>query len=672
MLGRLLDWVARHRRLVSTVFVADLAAVLMLVLSSGGSAISLPQLPTNDLQNLLALTGTQTPARAPVQHAEPPLAPVPEAPCGAGSHPLAGEQGRVPASAVGSAAAARGWTCNLATVGHFPTPGGFRVWRYVDPAGHTCAYYDTSLFSPANVFSLLAGPSPGVVVLDMTDPAHPRQTDQLTSLPMQLPHESLNLNARRGLLAAEMGNGTSLPGLMSIYDVSRDCRHPVLDATTLAARFGHESGFSPDGRTFYIGGGEGIAAVDVSDPHHPRTVWEGNVFAHGLNVSDDGNTLYDSDPIDGDLIILDVSQIQARRPHPVVREISRLRWNTVSIPQNTDPMTINGHRYLLEFDEFAFRFNPPTVAEDRAGAARIINIDDPAHPRVVSNLRLQVNMQANHAAADGDPSPLPAPNTNYGAHYCQIPREVDPQIAACSFLNSGLRIFDIRDPLHPREVGYFVSPPKRASNGLDGDAALSQPAFDPARRQVWYTDATSGFYTLHLTPAAWPSAAAPARGCGPASGRLAGIRLGPLALGDTRAAVRRTVGRFSTHGRSDVDYVCLVGGGIRVGYPSAAIARSLRGPVRRAVAGRAVLLLSSARVYALRGVRPGARLAAARRRLRLGTGYRIGVNTWYLTPAGAAAGVLKVRGGIVGEVGILDRRLTGSRRTNRRVLGSFR
>jgi hypothetical protein len=118
--------------------------------------------------------------------------------------------------------------------------------------------------------------------------------------------------------------------------------------------------------------------------------------------------------------------------------------------------------------------------------------------------------------------------------------------------------------------------------------------------------------------------------------------------------------------------VCLAGGGIRAGYPSAAVLRTLRGPLRRAVTGRAVLLLSSDRVYALRGVRPGSTLAAARHRLRLGTGYRIGVNTWYLTPAGTAVGVLKVRGGIVGEVGILDRRLTGSRSTNRRVLGSFR
>jgi hypothetical protein len=33
---------------------------------------------------------------------------------------------------------------------------------------------------------------------------------------------------------------------------------------------------------------------------------------------------------------------------------------------------------------------------------------------------------------------------------------------------------------------------------------MSQPVFDPATRQVWYTDATSGFYSLRLDNGAWP------------------------------------------------------------------------------------------------------------------------------------------------------------------------
>src|SRR6185437_343827 len=227
---------------------ALLVAAALLAAPARAAADGTPTLPTNDLQDLVSLVGLGTPVPVPTQlNPEPVLAPVPAAKCNAKSHPLAGEQGRVPASAIESPAAANGWTCNTSVVGHFPASGGFRVWRYVDPSGHTCAFYDTSLFSPANVVRLALGPSSGVAVLDMSNPASPVQTATLTDAAMLAPHESLNLNTRRGLLAAEMGNGTTLPGLMSIYDVKQDCRHPVLDALYVAAPFGHESGFSPDG-----------------------------------------------------------------------------------------------------------------------------------------------------------------------------------------------------------------------------------------------------------------------------------------------------------------------------------------------------------------------------------------------------------------------------------------
>jgi hypothetical protein len=325
---------------------------------------------------------------------------------------------------------------------------------------------------------------------------------------MRSPHESLYLNSKRGLLAAELGQTWPYPGLMSIYDVSQDCRRPVLDATYQAARFGHESAFSPDGRTFWItGGGEGITAVDVSDPRSPRTLLEVNEYAHGGSVSDDGNRLYIADSIDGDLTTLDVSQIQARKPNPQINEVSRLSWQRVTIPQNSAPMTIRGHHYLLEFDEFAFRFDR-VVPANTVGAARIINIDNEKHPYVVSNIRLQVNNPEYRAQADSDPGGIGGQNSlvGYSAHYCAIPREVNPEIVACSFINSGLRIFNIQDPRCPREVAYYLSPPTASyvNNNEPSDTAMSRPAFYPQQREVWYSDAASGFWVIRLNTNVWP------------------------------------------------------------------------------------------------------------------------------------------------------------------------
>lgn len=483
------------------------AVVVALVCASGAHAQA-PTLPLNDFQSLLSATGAQNvPPSGPVQTMpHPKLRSVPRAKCGPGSRPLEGTQGRVTSEDVASPEAAKGWTCNASLVGRFTSmPGGFRTWRYKDRNGHVCAFYDTSLVSRGGVISYAGGPSPGVVVLDMTDPSHPKQTALLTTDAMLAPHESLNLNARRGLLGAEVGNGLTLPGTFDLYDVSKDCRQPVLQSV-MPVPAGHESGFSPDGRTFWRAGGGGtVSAIDVSDPKMPYEVWSGPMFSHGLNLSADGNTLYQTDPINGNLGILDVSEVQARRPDPKVHEISRVTWPTVSVPQNSVPLTIAKHPYLLEFDEFAFRFNPATV-DDQVGAARLIDLAHPAHPTVKSDLRLKVNMRAVHQQTHDDPYPLPGQTLGYGAHYCAAPRAVDPGIVACSFLNSGLRVFDVSRPAHPREVAYYVSPPNAGSvaGESSGDLAFSQPAFDPARREVWYTDAVSGFYVLHLDKRVWP------------------------------------------------------------------------------------------------------------------------------------------------------------------------
>lgn len=536
-------WGRRTQRMAALV-----VTVLLTAAAPAAAQLTGPTLPANDLEAALVLTGGQFLPTAPaalIPH--PKLAPVPEARCGPGSEPLDDPiQGRVSAEAVASEQADRGWTCNTTVKGRFDTPGGFRVWRYEDRAGRVCAYYDSSLGSPANLVSLAAAPTQGVIVLDMSDPEHPVRTDTLLTPGMLSPHESLNLDAGRGLLGAATGTALTAPGTLDLYDVSADCRRPVLQSITPSI-FGHESGFSPDGNTFWVAGGAGkITAYDVRDPKFPYVVWEGNFYSHGLNFSADGRTMYQTDTINGNLGILDVSEIQDREPLPLVRQISRSTWETVSIPQNTVPLTLGGKPFLLEFDEFAFRFNPLTL-DDKAGAARLIDITDPAQPRITSNLRLEVNMPEVHRQVNGDPFPLPNAALGYGAHYCAAPTQEEPTIVACSFLNSGLRVFDIRDPANPRESAYFVAPPKEgAAPGQEGNFAFSQPAFDVARRDVWYSDATSGFYVLHLDDAAWPKRETAS--C--VSKRRITIRL-PRAMRRAtvrylgkRAAVRRSNGRL--------------------------------------------------------------------------------------------------------------------------------
>jgi hypothetical protein len=483
---------------------AALIAIVSALALAGSAAAAGPLGPLPAPNDLFAIGqgSGQEPYTVPVQHpAEPPQNATPLVRCGANSNPEPGVDGRVPAGSD-----PKGLWCNMKLIGHQGTSGGFKTLRYIDDAGHECAFYDTALLFPTNAINL-SGPSLGVAVLDMSDPAHPVQTDTLTELPMMSPHESLALNPKRGLLAAVNGNPATYPGLVSIYDAHQDCRHPVLQSTSPVARWGHESGFAPDGRTFYATGTavKSVTAIDVTDPKAPHPVWQGSEMVHGMTLSDDGTRAYAADPTGHDLLILDTTQIQRRNPNAQAFEISRLTWKNASIPQNAIPFTRNGKPYLLEFDEYTQSTLSPTGDPNAVGAARIIDISNERQPRVISNLRLQVDQAADHAAAQGDPGTT-SPAQGYAAHYCNIPTRVDPRIVACSFIASGLRVFDISDLLHPKEIGYYVAPATPATeNGYDGsNYAMSQPAFAPARHEIWYSDGASGFNVLRVTNGMWP------------------------------------------------------------------------------------------------------------------------------------------------------------------------
>src|SRR5438132_9532406 len=148
--------------------------------------------------------------------AEPPA--VRDIPCDAGGHPELGMQGRVSNDDVASGYAALGYRCNTTLVSQYSNIGGFRVHRYVDAAGHACAFYDSTTTFPTNAVKGDTHTT-GVFVLDMSDPAHPVRTSVLSPPAMQSPHESLSLNSTRGLLAADLGNSVSNVAWIDIYDV---------------------------------------------------------------------------------------------------------------------------------------------------------------------------------------------------------------------------------------------------------------------------------------------------------------------------------------------------------------------------------------------------------------------------------------------------------------------
>ena len=452
---------------------------------------------------------------------EPPLLAVPRAECGPDAREETGIQGRVSRADHESGLAAQGLRCNTELVGQHTqekagidgsilgSVAGYKVHRYVDDQGNECAYYDTSLLPPANA----GDANLGVRVLDMEDPSDPTLSMILTSPAMTFPHESLVVNERRGLLIAVAGNLAQavLPGVVDIYDLNGPlgCAAPVLLSSTPLGIVGHESGISPDGNTFYATSFSmgTVTVLDISDPVLPVPLGTIDAEAHGMSVSEDGTRGYLAiDPAylptralrsDFGMLTVDLTQFQNREPDPVAEEISWLQWDGVSIPQSTIPITVDGHPYVLESDEFG------------PGASRLIDISDEENPFVASNIRLEVH-QADIRDADPSIEDDPGVDTpfqfaqDYTGHYCNVPTRDDPKIVAGGMSISGLRIFNIEDPCEPREVAYFTAPVQPRAFPEGSNWAYSMPTFAPERQEVWYSESYTGFYNVRLTNDVWP------------------------------------------------------------------------------------------------------------------------------------------------------------------------
>src|SRR5580692_8761649 len=425
---------------------------------------------------------------------------VPRASCGEEDHPETALQGQVPAGL--RANGFKGFNCNLKLIGQSRGEGASWMHAFfTDRDEHRCSYYDTS--SPVN--GTANRTHLGTVVVDTTDQRRPTETSYLSTTSMLDPWESLKVHTGRELLLGENGTNAAGGPELDVYDIAGDCRYPQLlssvatgtsangDAAALPAGEvlkGHEGNVSPDGLTWYSGDRgtpKKYTATDISDTRHPQLIatwtlpeiypatW--SVTTHGLAFSEDGNRAYVSHaavpnvatvsstlaPVDG-VLILDVSQVQARLPDPQITEVGHLFWRDGAQSQMYIPIKISGKRYLVGVDEVGAGGGNATAnvqAACNAGLptfamARIIDIEDETHPKVASRLMLETHDPANCSAVLPDIVGLSG--FTYGSHYCSVDNKRDATTLACAYFNSGLRVFDIRNPRHPREIAYFNPP----------------------------------------------------------------------------------------------------------------------------------------------------------------------------------------------------------------------
>jgi hypothetical protein len=145
---------------------------------------------------------------------------------------------------------------------------------------------------------------------------------------------------------------------------------------------------------------------------------------------------------------------------------------------------------------------------------RIVDISDEKNPKEVSKIMLETHNPANCAQILPDLTGLAI--FTYGSHYCSVDNRHHATTLACGFFNSGIRIFDIRDPVRPKEIAYYnpagTTTPSPGSNHVTvgqwraggPDWCSAQVHLDHATGTVWSTCQDNGMLMLKFTNGVWP------------------------------------------------------------------------------------------------------------------------------------------------------------------------
>ena len=251
--------------------------------------------------------------------------------------------------------------------------------------------------------------------------------------------------------------------------------------------------------------------LDVSDPKNPKEAgrwWmpgqkdgeepKSDASFHGpAIISDDGKTAYVG--YGPAVVILDINDISKPKP------IGQL---TISPPFGAIPahdvLPIPGKNLLFVHGEMTGEGdlpNGPLACTGPITTAAMIDIKDPSKPLMISILPRPVPPKGAPYADFCDKGGRFGPhNTNLEYHLPDVEKQAD--LIYLTYFNAGLRIFDIKNPRAPKEVGWFMPPtPNKRHGPLPYDKLVSQTedVLVDTRGNIYITDKQWGVFVLRYT-----------------------------------------------------------------------------------------------------------------------------------------------------------------------------
>jgi len=343
-----------------------------------------------------------------------------------------------------------------------------------------------------------------------------------TSAAPSNPWEALQTNAARRLIM--VGTNSELATYQAVYNCKYPSRRSIADLGTFML---HGLRIAPDGLTAYLGdanadgvaGAPVFAALDLTNLRKPEVLTTfsaaelGAAGLHGIELSADGKrayVTYATAPALGTglmglftratgLMILDVSEVQARAAGAQVRMIAQLEWDGAA--HAVRRAQVGGRDYLLVTDSV------PLLGACPWGWGRVIDITDETAPAQVVEIALAVNDPANCNAIAPDAA-------IYSSESVSVDDPDDTRLAFFGWHASGLRVFDLADPAHPVEVAYYNPPPnpdtvhrsaQTPTGGFTLDAVPSSVRYRPETGDVWFASVAGGLHVVEFTQSMGPA-----------------------------------------------------------------------------------------------------------------------------------------------------------------------
>jgi hypothetical protein len=327
---------------------------------------------------------------------------------------------------------------------------------------------------------------------DLSDPLHPRfiQSYVPTSQAgkQRLPHEMFLWtdphNTTRALLYISTPTPATDPGLPNL--IIADISHVATGGQVTEVAEGNWNNQYPG----------------ADDPTH----YNSNLYTHSMGVTANGERAYLAMEA-GEFLVLDTSDIAKNVANPHLRLLTdpanRPLWGN-PVPCST--ACPNGHS-AIQVPSRPFAFTTDEVygtSINRSfgcpwGWVHLIDIADPAHPKIAGEYKLAQN-QPSFCKSQQDDS-LTEQFTSYSSHN----PTVLPNLAFVTWHSAGLQAIDIANPNQPSQAGWFS--PNPLPQVANEDPALGR---GPSKVQFWsypiisngliyVVDIRNGLYILRYT-----------------------------------------------------------------------------------------------------------------------------------------------------------------------------